>query len=141
MGFLDKIGIKKKSAGGESPAAKKEKAAEPEKTASLAPPKPAKSDTGRAYQILLRPVLSEKGTHLAGKGEYVFAVHPKANKNEIRKSIQKVYDVKVEKVRIINLPGKRRRYGRTIGRTAASKKAIVKVAAGQKIPGIIESVG
>ncbi|KKW29789.1 MAG: 50S ribosomal protein L23 [Parcubacteria group bacterium GW2011_GWA2_52_8] len=140
MGLLDKIGIKKKSTGATPPAAKKEKTAEPEKTESVAP-KPAKSDTGRAYQILLRPLLSEKGTHLAGKGEYVFAVHPKANKTEIRKSIQKVYDVKVEKVRIVNLPGKRRRYGRTIGRTAASKKAIVKVAAGQKIPGIIESVG
>ena len=106
-----------------------------------APEVKPKGDTGQAYQILLRPVLSEKGTHLAGSGKYVFAVHPRANKPEIKKSIQLVYDVHVEKVQIVRMPGKLRRYGKTQGRTAAWKKAIVTVRAGEKIPGIVEAVG
>ena len=141
MGFLDKLKLKKKDAPAAAAAPEKAKAEKtPAKTEDKAV-KPAKGDTGRAYQILLRPLLSEKGTHLAGKGEYVFIVNPKANKTEIRKSIEKVYDVRVDAVRIVNLPGKRRRYVRTLGRTSASKKAIVKVAKGEKISGIVESVG
>jgi len=142
MGFLDKLKLKKKDAPVPEAVADKAKAEKSQTPADeKVTMKPAKGDTGRAYQILLRPLLSEKGTHLAGKGEYVFVVNPKANKTEIRKSIEKVYDVKVDAVRIVNLPGKRRRYGRTLGRTSASKKAIVKVAKGEKISGIVESVG
>lgn len=139
MGLLDKLGIRKKGGPAAAKPPVKDEEAKPE--AKAGEQKPAKSDTGRAYQILLRPLLSEKGTHLAGKGEYVFVVNPRANKSEIKKSIQKVFDVTVEAVRIVNLPGKRRRYGRSVGRTAATKKAIVKIAPGEKIPGIIESVG
>ena len=60
----------------------------------------------RAHEILLRPILSEKGTSLAGAGKYVFAVQPRANKTEVKKSIQTVYEVHVEDVKIVKMPGK-----------------------------------
>lgn len=143
MGILSKLGLKKKQPA--KPEAGKEARPEAEKQegalGAQAKKIPQKSDTGQAYQILLRPILSEKGTSLASRGKYVFAVHQRANKSEIRKSIQKVYDVHVNSVKIINLPGKMRRYGRTRGRTANWKKTVVTLRAGEKIPGIIEAVG
>lgn len=145
MGILDKLGIRKKTktkladqpVTAEAEQAEKPKSQEQKKSAAH----PGKGNTGRAYQILVRPILSEKGTHLAGKGKYVFAVHPAANKSEIKKSIQLVYNVRVQGVHIVKMPSKLRRYGRSVGRTASWKKAIVTVAKGEKIPGIIESVG
>lgn len=132
MGLLDKFKKKK-----EEP---KPKAEEPR--AEKAQVKEHRvQDTGMAYQILVRPVLSEKGTNLASQGRYVFEVHPGANKTEIRKSIEKVYDVHVDQVKIIKLPGKKRKYGRSIGRTSDWKKAVVVLRQGEKIPGIVESVG
>lgn len=136
MGLLEKIGLKKKKEETKPEAAvetsKKEEVRQVEKKPTAA---------SRAYRILIRPVLSEKATHLATLGKYVFAVHPQANKSEIKKSIQRVYDVHIEQVKIIKLPGKMRRYGRSAGRTSAWKKAVVSVRAGEKIPGIIEAVG
>lgn len=142
MGILEKLGIKKKS---------KEKAvtpklAKPDLAVKTDSEKPAPVKSGRvlvsqAYQYLLRPILSEKGTHLAGSGRYVFAVAARANKPEIRKAIERLYDVHVTSVHIVKLIGKKRRYGRTMGRTSDWKKAIITVRAGEKIPGIIESVG
>ncbi len=77
---------------------------------------------------------------LASGGKYVFRVHPKANKPEVRKAVEKVYDVHVRHVNIINMSGKSRRYGRSVGRTKVWKKAIVTVAAGERIEGITETV-
>ncbi len=140
MGILDKLGFKRKPGSREySPPGKQEAQVEVKPTKAV-PPK-RKTSTSRAYRILLRPILSEKGTHLAGSGKYVFAVNPRANKSEIKKSIERVYDVNVKAVKIIKLPGKKRRYGRTRGMTSAWKKAIITVRPGEKIPGIIESVG
>lgn len=134
VGLLSKIGIKKKQ----------EEVKPPEQPAAAAPPPPAQATKGAVKHgalLLMRPVLSEKGTALAGKGKYVFAVAPRANKPEIKKSVQNIYDVHVTKVRIIKMPGKARRYGRSTGMTAAWKKAIVTLKPGEKIAGIIESVG
>ena len=133
MGIFDKLKFKKKET--ESP--QKAEAVEAEKKED-APPK-SKGGTGRAYQILLRPVTSEKGTHLASTGRY--AVEMRANKSEIKKGIERIYNVHVEAVRIISMPSKTRRYGKTKGKTSPWKKAIVQVRSGEKIPGIIESVG
>lgn len=151
MGILEKIGLKKKSDAPARPAPpktsqKSERVEAPGKAEIANEPQPeavrvVQGNTGQAYQILVRPILSEKGTHLAGKGKYVFAVHPQSNKSEVRKSIQAVYNVHVENVHIVKMPGKMRRYGRTTGRTANWKKAIITVRKGEKIPGIIESVG
>lgn len=133
MGIFDKFKFKKAP---EKARPAKAEAAKPE------PQKPVKKGGSTlAYQILLRPVISEKGTALAGKGRYVFAVARSANKSEIKKSIQKVYDVQVRAVKIVKMPAKARRYGRSRGATSPWKKAIITVNAGEKIPGIIESVG
>ena len=107
---------------------------------------PKKSDqksesVSHTSDVLVKPLLSEKGTHFASTGRYVFIVTRYANKPEIKKSIQRVYNVHVEGVRIVNLPSKKRRYGRTAGETSEHKKAIITLKKGEKIPGIIESVG
>ncbi|OGE81671.1 MAG: 50S ribosomal protein L23 [Candidatus Doudnabacteria bacterium RIFCSPHIGHO2_01_FULL_43_23] len=73
---------------------------------------------------------------LASSNKYVFRVNPRSNKNEVKKAIEKVYDVKVLKVNIINTFGKNRRYGQTMGRTKDWKKAVITVAKGQRIEGV-----
>lgn len=139
MGLFDKFKRKK-----EQPAADVAVAlrAEPEKPAdenrnvSVGP-----RLSQRESAILVKPWLSEKGTHFASKGRYVFEVNMDANKPEIRKSVEKIYKVHVEDVKIIHLPSKKRRSGRSMGQTSAFKKAVIILRKGDKIPGIIESVG
>lgn len=144
MGILDKLKRKKsvtrESSPADKPSAKVAADGEPaKKPATLL--QETGGNTGRALEILVRPVLSEKATHLANRGTYVFEVDPKANKSEIKKSVQAVYKVHVEGVRIIKMPAKTRRYGRSVGQTSAWKKAVVKVKKGEKISGIVEAVG
>ena len=91
--------------------------------------------------LLLKPLLSEKAMMLASSGRYVFMVRANAKKPEIKKSVQRIYNVHVEDVKIVNLPSKKRRTGAQFGRTSAHKKAIVVLKEGEKIAGIIESVG
>ena len=88
--------------------------------------------------ILIRPVISEKAGVLAHQGKYVFQVNPRANTPEIKKEIEKLYKVKVASVNVINLKGKSRRRGRTVGRTSDTKKAIVTLVPGQSIQGLTE---
>jgi len=90
-------------------------------------------DTGNAYRYLLKPMVSEKATFLSADGKYVFIVHPDANKIEIKKAVQKVFNVKVEDVNIINVSGKEVRFGRSRGRTKDWKKAVVTLAPGDAI--------
>lgn len=140
MGLLDKIGFRKKAAPDES-SVKAKPAVQAETSTAKKPEAAKKTDTGASYQILVRPFVSEKAMGLASAGKYVFVVHPRANKTEIRKSIQKVYDVHVESVKIVKLPSKARRYGKAQGKTSPIKKALVTLRVGEKIPGIIEQVG
>ena len=82
------------------------------------------------YQIVLRPLVTEKGTQLASDPAiraYTFEVNPLANKTEIRAAIEELFDVKVEKVRTQTRVGKPRRYKFRYGRTKNWKKAIVKL--------------
>ena len=150
MGILSKFGIGKKKREPEKPPAKEKKdkaedKAELKESAQSLEKKPGKAaqagDLGRSHSHLIRPIISEKATSLVGIGKYVFSVSLRANKSEIRKSVEKVYGVDVESVNIIKMPGKTRRYGKTTGRTSSWKKAVVTVKSGQKIPGIIENVG
>jgi len=135
MGLLDKFRRKKEEKQLGSPAmAVSTQTGEPQPAASA-------EIVPHGADILLKPLLSEKGTHFASTGRYVFVVDRAANKPEIKKSIQKIYKVHVEGVRIVNLPSKKRRYGRTSGETSAFKKAIITLKKGEKIPGIVESVG
>jgi len=84
-------------------------------------------------QILINPQITEKTTMLGQKNQYIFRVVRGANKNEIKKAIEKIYGVRVVDVKIINLPGKKRRIGRISGWKSGYKKAIVKIKEGQKI--------
>jgi large subunit ribosomal protein L23 len=78
------------------------------------------------FSIVIRPIVTEQGMHFANvKGAYSFEVHRQANKAEIKNAIEKIYGVKVDKVRTANHKGKRRRRGGRIGTTSAWKKAVV----------------
>jgi large subunit ribosomal protein L23 len=78
------------------------------------------------YSVLIRPLITEQGTHLANKiGAYAFEVNKIANKNEIKNAVEKIYNVKVRQVRTANRKGKYRRKGRVFGLTASWKKAVV----------------
>ncbi|PIS34607.1 MAG: 50S ribosomal protein L23 [Parcubacteria group bacterium CG08_land_8_20_14_0_20_43_9] len=117
-------------------AVKEEKAVAPEaKTAEKKIVKPRKEvkPTSLAWKALIKPHVTEKATYLAEKNEYVFVVSKKANKIEVRQAIRDIYDVDVEGVRMISIPGKKRRIGRVQGFKSGYKKAIVKIKQGQEI--------
>jgi len=77
------------------------------------------------YQVVIKPLITEKGTAQNEENQYAFHVHNRANKQQIREAVQKIYEVRVLKVRTMKRLGKARRTGRTLGRTAAMKKAVV----------------
>ena len=78
------------------------------------------------FSVIIRPLITEQGMHFANvKGAYSFEVNKRANKTEIKNAVEKIYGVKVEKVRTANHKGKRRRKGRTYGVTSSWKKAVV----------------
>jgi len=78
------------------------------------------------YNIIIRPLITEQGMHFANqKGAYSFEVNKKANKAQIRNAVERIYNVKVQKVRTANRKGKERRRGRHHGVTASWKKAVV----------------
>ena len=85
-------------------------------------------------EIVKAPVITEKAANLGqNRGQYVFKVDPKANKTEIKQAIEKIFKVKVEAIRTLNVKPKKRRVGRYTGLTNRSKKAIVTLAEGQSI--------
>ena len=86
-----------------------------------------------ARDILIRPLITEKSTDLMAEGKYVFKVAKNANKIEIAKAVAEIFKVKVLKVNTVNVKGKTKRIGRTSGKRADYKKAIVKLAEGSTI--------
>jgi len=95
--------------------------------------KPLKGDTKNAYKVLIKPVVSEKGSFLGQFNQYVFEVAPRANKIEIKRAIKALYGVDVTRVNVITVAGKNIRYGRTRGKTKGWKKAIITLKEGQSI--------
>lgn len=92
------------------------------------------ANPSRYYHVVERPLLTEKSTfQQEARNQYSFRVHPKANKPEVRKAIEALFDVRVLKVNIINNPGKIRRILGRQGRSAPWKKAIVTLAQGQRL--------
>ena len=85
------------------------------------------------YAVLLRPLITEKGTLLAESGKYAFQVASQANKLQIKEAVERAFDVHVIKDNVMNMPGKQRRVGRSVGMTSEWKKAIVTLAAGERI--------
>ena len=85
------------------------------------------------HDIMIRPVITEKSTTLMAEGKYVFEVAKSGNKIEIAKAISQIFKVKVASVNTINVEGKVKRMGRSVGKRSDYKKAIVKLAAGETI--------
>ncbi|MEN3013294.1 MAG: 50S ribosomal protein L23 [Endomicrobiia bacterium] len=85
------------------------------------------------YQILKRPIITEKTTKLRQNGIYVFEVDINASKSAIKEAVEKIFNVDVLKVRTIKMKGKLRRFGRYEGYKPDWKKAIVKIKPGQSI--------
>jgi len=80
-----------------------------------------------------KPIVSEKTMDLSKISKYVFLVDRKASSHEIKKGIESIYKVNVEKVNIVNHKGKVKRLGRSVGRRPSAKKAIVTIKKGQVI--------
>jgi large subunit ribosomal protein L23 len=89
--------------------------------------------TERDYDILLGPMVTEKGTRLSEHGQIVFKVRMDANKAQIRKAVEGLFDVKVTKVNTIRVTGKTKIFRQTVGRRSNYKKAIVTLSEGQNI--------
>ncbi|MCG2688249.1 50S ribosomal protein L23 [Candidatus Parcubacteria bacterium] len=83
--------------------------------------------------MLLSPHVTEKATQLVADNQYVFKIFPRANKTEVKKAIESLYKVKVISVKIINVSGKTKRLGKNQGWKKGYKKAIIKLAPGQRI--------
>lgn len=80
----------------------------------------------RPYQVVLRPMVTEKGTHQSTRyNSYTFQVSPVATKDQIKVAIQELFNVRVDKVRTQNREGKQTRFRQTLGRQSNWKKAIV----------------
>jgi len=99
----------------------------------VVPKKEKRTVIGEAYRIIGAPRVTEKATDLAKGNQYVFRVFAKANKTEIKKAVEDLYNVDVLNVEIIRVPRKRRRLGRISGWRKGYKKAIIRIKEGQKI--------
>lgn len=88
----------------------------------------------RLYQVILAPHVSEK-TSIASEmeGRHTFRVANNATKLEVRKAVEKLFDVSVRSVQIVNVHGKSKRFGQSEGKRSDWKKAIVRLAEGQDI--------
>ena len=77
------------------------------------------------YDVIIKPVITERSMDDAQKKRYTFKVHPSANKTQIKLALEEIFGVEVKKINVMNVKGKFKRMGRTAGMTASSKKAIV----------------
>lgn len=78
-----------------------------------------------AYDVVIRPIITESSMDLAAERKYAFKVDPRANKTEVKSAVEEIFDVDVAKVNIMNVNGKTKRLGRSVGKTSDYKKAIV----------------
>lgn len=85
------------------------------------------------YDMIFAPVITEKSASMEAEGKYVFKVDVRANKTQIKQTIEKLFNVKVVSVNIMNTHPKDRRVGKYSGKTNRYKKAIVKLASGSTI--------
>ena len=85
------------------------------------------------YDVILKPVITEKSMAGMSEKKYTFLVHPEANKTMIKEAVEKMFEgAKVARVNTMNLDGKTKRRGMTYGKTAKTKKAIVWLTADSK---------
>ena len=83
--------------------------------------------------IIFAPVITEKAANCAEENKVVFKVDPRANKTQIKQAVEKIFNVKVESVNVMNVKPKKKRMGRYEGKTNRRRKAIVKLAEGESI--------
>ena len=82
------------------------------------------------YDVILKPVVTEKSMNLMGEKKYTFLVHPEATKSQVKEAVEKMFSgTKVESVNTMNCDGKNKRRGMIVGKTAKTKKAVVKLTA------------
>ena len=80
------------------------------------------------YDVILKPVVTEKSMNAMGEKKYTFLVHPEANKTQIKEAVEKMFEgTKVASVNTMNMDGKKKRRGAVIGKTVKTKKAIVQL--------------
>ena len=85
------------------------------------------------YDVILKPVVTEKSMELMANKKYTFLVHPQATKSQVKEAVEKMFaGTKVKGVNTMNLDGKTKRRGMTYGKTAKTKKAIVQLTADSK---------
>ena len=85
------------------------------------------------YDVILIPVITEKSMAGMSEKKYTFLVNPEANKSQIKEAVEKMFEgAKVAKVNTLNAPGKKKRRGMVVGRTAKIKKAVVTLTADSK---------
>ena len=93
------------------------------------------------YDVILKPVITEKSMAGMSEKKYTFLVHPEANKTMIKEAVEKMFEgTKVAKVNTMNIDGKKKRRGMTVGKTAKTKKAIVQLTADSKDIEIFEGL-
>ena len=83
--------------------------------------------------VIKAPIITEKSSDLAKNNTIVFSVDVKANKTQIKQAVEKIFNVKVEKVNTVNVKPKKKRVGRYVGKTNKVKKAYVKLQEGSSI--------
>ena len=85
------------------------------------------------YEVLRRPLITEKNTMLQAQGKYAFEVADEANKQQVKQAVEKAFKVTVMAVNVMTVPGKTKRVGRRMVLTPSHKKAIVTLKTGDKI--------
>ena len=82
------------------------------------------------YDVILKPIVTEKTMELMADKKYTFLVHTEANKTMIKEAVEKMFPgTKVQSVNTMNMDGKTKRRGMTFGKTAKTKKAVVQLTA------------
>ena len=93
-----------------------------------------------AYDIIIKPLVTEKSYEGIPEKKYVFVVDARADKTQIKAAVEEIFEVKVDKVNVVNVRGKYKRQGRTEGYTAKFKKAYVKLTADSKAIELFENL-
>ena len=93
------------------------------------------------YDVILKPIITEKSMNATAEKKYTFLVHPEATKTQIKEAVQKMFEgTEVKNVRTMNMDGNKKRRGMTVGKTAKTKKAIVALTENSKDIEIFEGL-
>ena len=85
------------------------------------------------YDVILKPVITEKSMAGMADKKYTFLVHPDATRTQVKEAVEKMFEgTRVQRVNTMNMDGKKKRRGMVVGRTAKTKKAIVQLTADSK---------